>query len=146
MTYLKQITLFIPMMLFIFVAGYFKGNIDAKHKYEISNLKDQVNQNTIINKINDKIIAQKESAIVKTIYITKEVIKYVNTPNANIILDANWVWLYHNSISDAEASRKSYATTAGIAIDTITKNNQTCVQWRNQIILLQEWIRENGGK
>ena len=143
MNYLKQITIFIPILLFIFAAGYFKGNIDAKHKYEISNLQNQIQQDSITNKINDKIISQKESDLVKTIYITKEVIKYVNTPNANNILDANWVWLYHSSISNSEASREPYATTAGVAIDTIVKNNQTCIQWRNQIILLQEWIREN---
>lgn len=143
MNYFKSLYLFIPIILFLCMTSYFVGVIKTSHKYELENLEAQQKANEKTNIIESKVIDQQIKYVTKYKYITKEVVKYVNTPNANIILDSNWVWLYNSSISNAITSTSSYDTTAGVAVDTATKNNIQCNEWREEIKLWQQWAKEN---
>ena len=91
-----------------------------------------------------------DARAVQTVYVTKEVTKYVEREKAAaaagrdvVWLDAEWVHGHDaaasppgtSSISDGEAGPAS----AGDTLATITGNYAQCYRWRDQVIGWQEW-------
>lgn len=85
-------------------------------------------------------------------YVNKEIIKYVQDPNAGKCeLPNSWVRIHDTAASPdslsavPEASSDSDESASGItdieALTTITDNYGRCVETREQLISLQEWVR-----
>jgi hypothetical protein len=149
--------LLISTCLVIFVYGYAKNegvklerrsNTIERQKYEnqiihlqLELVKEQNNiKERIVNKYIDKVKIVKEKEYV-----------YVNQSSSvpdTTILSTGWVHLHDSAAtnSDADPAVVTDANPSGIAtniaLGTIAGNYSTCEQTRQQLIALQDWIRQ----
>jgi hypothetical protein len=93
-----------------------------------------------------------EARTVQTVYLTKEVTKYVerekSAPTGTIaVLDSEWVRL-HDAAANPPGAKPvldagSQPSTAGEALAAVTDNYGECYKWRDQVIGWQEWYSSN---
>lgn len=104
-----------------------------------NDIKDLVSQN--------RQLAEQEQKTV-TEYITKEVAKYVQSPDAGQChFNDQWVRIYDSAagMSKADTATGSDAATARITdievLENATGNYRTCHEIRQDLIALQDWVR-----
>lgn len=82
--------------------------------------------------------------------VTKEIIKYVQSPAPKCDLSPDWVYIHdlsasgvpENPSTPAESDVGAREVKDSDALVTITENYSICNETRNQLILLQEWARK----
>lgn len=136
-----------------FSIGYVKGS--AKAEVEIQKVATEAQEkvaelerqnteisNKVVTKYVDKVKVVKEKEYV-----------YVNTAENLVpsLVDMSNGWVYLHDISakngDADPTRSADATSSGVkdnqAIRTVTENYSICRQNADQLVELQNWIKDN---
>ena len=136
-----------------FTFGYMKGNAKAEVELQkfAAESQQKVAELTAANSdIKEKVITQFVDKV-RTVK-EKEYVYVQQTQNAvpdQFELSNGWVYLHDSSASDgnAEAARSSDGTASGFKdnqiLATIVNNYAACHTNAQQLVQLQQWIREN---
>ncbi len=155
---LEAIKNIIYVVLFVgIVAGsYFKGRHDVQVQWDLQKEKNVVTvEKTKAEsaQITTKVVTKYVDRI-KTITVRgNEIVKYIQTgitksEDSKYKLPDNFVSLYNDSVQnvvpDSASSSDANASTIKLsdALATIATNNTQCNAYRQQVISLQDWIRQ----
>lgn len=150
----------VAVLAWVYVAGYASGKASEQDKAktaEIKQLREAFEQGQALGTVRDVVVTEyvdRERIIYKTgKTITKEVPVYV-TPAADAActLTRGFVRLHDGAAANVlpGPSEPADADPAGIALSAATEviadNYTTCHATRNELVSLQQWVRESHAK